>query len=133
MPSPHPSSQLRPHPSFIDSQFALVLAVGRAGAIWRRCSCFSLLGAAVPPQDCIYQRLAPRAGDATGDTARGCWGSIRSRCTSPPPPRAPSHQSPGIFLERIGVFFRRAAVCAVERGSTQAYRSCLLVGHSAPL
>ena len=29
-------------------------------------------------------------------------------------------------------FFRRA-VCAVERGSTQAHRSCLLVGHSAPL
>jgi hypothetical protein len=41
---------------------------------------------------------------------------------------------PGSFLGAIQRLFFRRAVFAVERGrSTQAHRSCLLVGHSAPL
>jgi hypothetical protein len=84
------------------------------------------LGTAAPPGS--HPPAAPRAGGATGDTARSCWGPIRTRCTSPP--RAPPHRV--VFGGDSTAFFRRV-VCAVERNSTQAHRSCLLVGPRARL
>jgi hypothetical protein len=110
--------------SSFDSQFSLVL-----GSSWRHGEGAVAFRAGYS----CTTRIAPTSGSKgrrcnRGDTARGCWGSIRTRCTSPP--RAPPHR---VFFGGDSAAFFRRVVCAVERNSTHAHRSCLLIGPSAPL
>ena len=91
-----------PLPSFLLLTSFFVL--GRAGAMVEVQLLFAL-GTAAPPGS--HPPAAPRAGGATGDTARGCWGPIRTRCTSPP--RAPSHRV--VFWGRFNGFFSTCGMC----------------------
>ena len=121
--SPHPSSQLRPHPS-LDSQLSLVL-----GSSWHH------------GEDAVAFRAGysctTRIAPTSGSKGRRCNRRYSTRLLGSDPDSlhvattcAPSHRI--VFWGRFNGFFRRV-VCAVERNSTQAHRSCLLVGPSAPL
>ena len=81
------------------------------------------LGTAAPPGS--HPPAAPRAGGATGDTARGCWGPIRTRCTSPP--RAPSHRVASFLgaIQRLFFDVRYVRSSAIARRHIGA--ACWLV------